>query len=204
MIIDINLIPGTSGKGGPKDALSAINIPKEILLGVGLGVVTLMLLVHVALGIVWLVKFGELSVRQAAWQKLLPDKKILDNINAESTEDKNRINVLMGLTVKKSLPWSPKFNAISDALPRGLWIRRMVYDRNGLSMDGSVVSKSQNEINNVGQFLSGLKQNKDFMGGFASLEVNSIQRGKSNAVEVTDFNVMAKSVEIKGNENRAK
>jgi hypothetical protein len=41
-------------------------------------------------------------------------------------------------------------------------------------------------------FLSALKQNNGFMKDFSSLEVNSIQRGKNNAVEVTDFTVMAK------------
>jgi hypothetical protein len=44
----------------------------------------------------------------------------------------------------------------------------------------------------VGKFLAALKKNKDFMKGFSSLEENSIQGAKNNAVEVTDFSVMAK------------
>ena len=40
--------------------------------------------------------------------------------------------------------------------------------------------------------MSALKKNDDFMKDFSSLEVNSIQRGKRTAVEVTDFTVMAK------------
>jgi len=59
-------------------------------------------------------------------------------------------------------------------------------------VEGSVVSKTQNGINNVGLFLSALKQNDDFMKDFFSLEVNSIQRSKVNTVEVTDFTAMAK------------
>ena len=100
--------------------------------------------------------------------------------------------MISDMTTKKSLLWAPKFNAISDSLPRGLWIRKMTLDKVGLTMEGSVVSKTQNEINNVGMFLSALKQNDDFMKDFSSLEDNSIQGGKNNSVEVTDFSVMAK------------
>ena len=96
------------------------------------------------------------------------------------------------MTTKKTVLWAPKFNAISDHLPRGLWIRRMTLDKVGLTIEGSVVSTTQNEINNVGMFLSALKKNGNFMKGFSSLEENSIQGGKNNAVEVTDFSVMAK------------
>ena len=61
-----------------------------------------------------------------------------------------------------------------------------------MTIEGSVVSRSQNEINNVGQFLLALKQNDQFMKDFSSLEVNSIQGGRKNAVDVTDFSVIAK------------
>jgi len=100
--------------------------------------------------------------------------------------------MIADMTTRKSLRWAPKFNAISDDLPRGLWLSKMVLDKTGLTMEGSVVSKNQNEINKVGLFLAALKQNEGFMKGFSSLEVNSIQRGKNNAVEVTDFTVKAK------------
>ncbi len=192
-MIDINLIPAALRKDGKGNADSlAINIPKEILSGVGSGLIFLMLVVHLFLGALWLAGMGRLSGYRANWQKVLPDKTVLDSINKESGDLKKKINMISDMTIKKSVLWAPKFNAISDALPRGLWIRKMTLDKAGLSMEGSVVSKTQNEINNVGLFLSVLKQNDDFMKDFSSLEVNSIQRGKNNAIEVTDFTVMAK------------
>jgi hypothetical protein len=54
------------------------------------------------------------------------------------------------------------------------------------------VSKNHDEITNVGNFVFALKKDEVFMKDFSSLEVNSIQRGKRNAIEVTDFTVMAK------------
>jgi hypothetical protein len=192
-MIDINLIPAAlrnNGKGNTNSL--TINIPHEILLGVGAGLVLLIVAVHLVLGVLQLMGFGQLSTRQAEWQKLAPDKKILDDIHSESADLKKKINTISDMTIGKSMLWAPKFNVISDDLPRGLWIRKMALDKTSLTIEGSVVSKTRNEINNVGLFVSALKQNDAFIKGFSSLEVNSIQRGKTNAVEVTDFTVMAK------------
>jgi hypothetical protein len=203
-MIDINLIPVALRKDGQADAHSvAINIPKEILLGVSATVIFLIVLIHLILGVLWLVGMGHLSNDKARWQKLLPDKTTFDSIDKESKDLKKKIAMLSDMTTKKSVLWAPKFNAISDALPKGLWLRRMVLDKVGLSMEGSVVSKNQNEIADVGEFVSALKQNDAFMKNFSSLEVNSIQRSKSNAVEVTDFTVMAKLIES-NNETKLK
>lgn len=192
-MIDINLIPAALRKNGQGNLNSLmINIPHEILLGVGAGLILLLLTVHLLLGVVWLAGFGQLSFHQLQYKKLLPDKTVLDAINGESRDLKKKINIIADMTTKKSVRWAPKFNAISDVLPRGLWIRKMTLDQSGLVTEGSVVSKTQNGINNVGSFLSALRQNDDFMKDFSSLEVNSIQRSKVNAVEVTDFTVMAK------------
>jgi hypothetical protein len=192
-MIDINLIPAALRKNGKGDAQSlTVNIPKEILVGVGAGLMVLMLTVHVVPGVVWLAGMGRLAGYKANWQKVLPDKTILDSIHKEAGDLKKKFLMISDMTTKKSVQWAPKFNVISDVLPRGVWIRKMVLDKGSLTMEGSVVSKSQNEINNVGMFLSALKQNNGFMKDFSSLEVNSIQRGKNNAVEVTDFTVMAK------------
>ncbi|MBF0570773.1 MAG: PilN domain-containing protein [Candidatus Omnitrophica bacterium] len=193
MMIDINLIPAALRKNGKGNVNSlTINIPHEIFLGVGSALVLLMLTAHLSLGAIWLAGISRLSGYRANWQKVLPDKTELDSMNKESVDLKKKIRMISDMTTKKSVLWAPKFNAISDDLPKGLWIRKMVLDKSALTIEGSVVSKNQNEINNVGLFLSTLKQNDSFMKDFSSLEVNSIQRGNNNAVDVTDFRVMAK------------
>jgi hypothetical protein len=192
-MVDINLIPDALRKNGKGNANAlTINIPKEILLGVAVGVILLMGTLHLLLGVVWLSGMGRLSSYKANWQKVLPDQILLGSMNEESGDLKKKINVIADMTTRKFVRWSSKFNAISDALPRGLWIRKMTLDKIGLVMEGSGVSKTQSEINNVGMFLSALKKNDDFMKDFSSLEVNSIQRSKINTIEVTDFTVMAK------------
>lgn len=199
-MIDINLIPAAQRKSGQGDEKSpAINIPQEVLTGVGATVIFVVVTVHMILGLIWLFGVWQLSLRQDQWQKLSPDKAVLDAIYKDTTDLKKKFKMVSGITTAKSVLWAPKFNAVSDALPRGMWLRKMTLEKANLLMEGSVVSKTQNEINNLGLFLSALKQNSLFIKDFSSLEVNSIQRGNSNAIEVADFTVMAKL-----NEDRSK
>jgi len=192
-MIEINLIPPVFRKNGQGHANAlTINIPQEVLVGLSSGLVFILLTIHLLLGAIWFVGFGHLSLCNGAWQKLADDKTRLDAINNEAKDIKGKITMISGMTTQEAIRWSPKFNAISDAVSRGLWLRRMVLDKTDLSMEGSVVSKSQNEIANVGLFIATLKSNDVFMKDFSSLEVNSIQRGRNNAVEVTDFTVTAK------------
>ena len=51
--------------------------------------------------------------------------------------------MISDMTTDKSVLWAPKFNAISDSLPRGVWIRKMTLDKLGLTIEGSVVSKNR-------------------------------------------------------------
>jgi len=192
-MININLIPITSRKDG-KAAADAVklNIPKEVIVGVGVGVILMLLGVHLFLGAIWLVSQGRLNKINAAWQLVVPDKTALDSMNRQNGDLKKKIATISDMTTNKLVFWAPKFNAISDAIPKGLWLRKMTLDKTALTMEGSVVSKNESEINNVGVFLSTLRQNDAFMKDFASLEVNSIQRSKDNTVEVTDFTVTAK------------
>jgi Tfp pilus assembly protein PilN len=190
-MVDINLIPQSLRKAGKEGALPAVKIAPEIVLGVGSGLVLFLVAVHLVLGFFWLIAFGQMAAHNAQWQKLAPDKQALDAISSQSADFKKKEKVLSDLTTKSML-WAPKFNAISDALPKGVWIRRMTFDKTGLSIDGSVVSRTESGISNVGLFVSNLRQDNGFIKDFAFLEVNSIQRGKMGSVDVTQFTVMAK------------
>lgn len=192
-MIDINLIPVLLRKNGKASANAVtINIPKEVLLGTGVGVVVFLVSIHLLLGVIWMMAYKQLNAKNAQWDAVVPDKAAFDKVNQQVRDLKVKVNMISDMTTKGSVLWAHKFNLISDSLPRGLWIRKMTLDKNGLTMEGSAVSKNQNEINNIGLFLSSLKQNADFMKDFSTLEVNSIQRSKSNTVDVTDFTVMAK------------
>ena len=88
------------------------------------------------LGVVWLAGMGRLAGYKANWQKVLPDKTILDSIHKEAGDLKKKFLMISDMTTKKSVQWAPKFNVISDVLPRGVWIRKMVLDKGSLTMEG--------------------------------------------------------------------
>ncbi|MDE1919894.1 MAG: PilN domain-containing protein [Candidatus Omnitrophica bacterium] len=190
-MIDINLIPEGARKSGKAADAWAVNIPRDVLLGVGGGVVVLLLGVHLLLGAVWLAGMGRLSFYDAQWRRIALQKTAVDAVHKETADLKKKISAISGVTVDRSLLWAPKFNAVSDALPRGLWIRKMTLDKAGLTIEGSVVSKTRNEINTVSLFVSSLKKDKNFMKGFSSLENDTIQGSRDNSVEVTNFSIVA-------------
>jgi Tfp pilus assembly protein PilN len=192
-MIDINLIPPALRKksAGGLQTL-AIKIPQEILWGVGGVLVMLIIAGQLVLSVMWGMGFEHMAHARAEWQKVSSDKIMLDAISSEAKALKKKTGVISDMTANKNVVWSQKFNAISDALPRGIWLRRISLDRSGLTLEGSAVSKDHNEISNVGNFVSALKRDDAFIKDFSSLEVNSIQRGKKNSIEVADFTVVAK------------
>src|SRR4051812_13208462 len=122
-MIEINLIPVTSRKKSHGLSSSSINIPQEFLFGLGGALVLLLVAIHLVLGALWLVKFTQLSSYKGQWQKVLPDKTILDGLGNESKDLKKKMDLISGMTAKRALSWSRKFNIISDTLPKGLWLK---------------------------------------------------------------------------------
>src|SRR5262245_11456259 len=123
-MIDINLIPPASRKrtSGPLSR-SNIDLPPEILFGVGGGCLALLIIAHVFLLGAWGIKAIVLAAHKAAWQDVLPDKKNIDALAGELRDLKKRMASITDVTSSKSMGWSHKLNLISDALPKGLWLK---------------------------------------------------------------------------------
>ncbi len=193
-MIDINLVPITLRKKSGQGILSGLtlNLPQEILLGVGGGFVLLLLAVHLLLGSMMVVNLIRVGVSKAQWQELLPDKNALDAIGNEVKDLKKKMNTINDITTKHSIGWSRNLNVISDNLTTGAWLKRITVDSKALVIEGCVFSKVQNEIVTVGSLVSSLKKDDGFMKAFQSVEVDSIQRNKLKVTEVADFNVSVK------------
>ncbi len=193
-MIDINLVPTALRKKSGHDMafLVLLDLPPKVFWGIGGVLFGLLLTIHVLLLAAWgmeMIWFGGYKIQ---WEQLLPDKKNIDGIGNELKDLKKKMNAITDLTSKKVARWSNKLNFVSDALPKGVWLRRMVLDNNVLTMEGSAVSKSHSEIAAVGNFTAGLKNQTAFINDFTSLEVNSIVRGKKGNTEVTDFTITGK------------
>src|ERR1700690_3048353 len=100
-MVDINLIPAALRKDGKDSTSLSINLPHEVIVGVASGLVLLIVTVHLILGVVWLMGMGQLAGHNVEWQKLLPDKTILDGISSESKDLKRKISMITDMTVNK-------------------------------------------------------------------------------------------------------
>jgi Tfp pilus assembly protein PilN len=193
-MIDINLAPDNLRKKKRKQFLpAALNIPQEAVIGLVGGLFVLLLAVHVVLQLVIVVRFMQHAAYNRDWAKLKPDKEKVDVIASEMREIQGKIRAIDGITTSKRIPWSRKFNEISDSLSRGVWLNKISFKDNVLLIEGGAVSKSKDEmIGMVGTFAGNLKHDQEFMSELKNLEMGQIQRRKLQSTEFVDFSMSAK------------
>ncbi len=193
-MIEINLVPVNlrqkerSGAG----IWTSIDLPKEILLGVGSMVIILLVLIHLSLIGMYVAKLTQQLMYKGTWQKMLPDKNNVDSISQELRDLRTKTATINDITSKKAIVWSQKLNILSDIAPKGVWFKKILWDNSLLVLEGSAFSKLHDEITIVGNFVSTLKKDEGFAKDFSSIELNSIGRSKKGMMEVADFKITAK------------
>jgi Tfp pilus assembly protein PilN len=195
-MIEINLVSANLRKKENRGAgfLRSIDLPREVLYGIGSLFVLFLVLTHLALLTVYMVKFSKQMVYKATWQKMLPDKNNIDSISQELKDLRTKMVTIADITSKKSTLWSEKLNILSDVMPKGVWLRRIVWDNNTMIIEGSAYSKLHDEITTVGNYVSNIKKNENFAKDFSSIELNSVTRSKKGMTEVADFKITAKTM----------
>ncbi len=193
-MIVINLVPQHLRKRSARGVLSSIglDIPQEILLGVGGVFITLLVVAHVLLLAAQSAQGMRLGLVKVRWEKLSPDRNRIDAIGTELMGLRKKVANIIGLTSTGTGPWSRKMNVLSDALPKGVWLKKISLDNGALTLEGSAFSKTQSEIVTLGNFVANLKKEEAFADDFSSIEVQSIQRSKRGPTEVADFVITAK------------
>jgi len=194
-MIDINLVPEQLRKRRKNELLSGglLNIPKEVMVGIGGGIIVLLLAVDVLFFMAKIVKFAQYRHAKSKWEAILPDKTNTDAIKKELQDVQKEVKSMKDLMEGHNAVWSQKLNVISNSLPKGIWLRKVTLNDKQFFIEGTTVSKEQNEMSNVGTFVSSLKRDEEFMKNFDSVEVDYIQRRKnSETLEVADFTILAK------------
>lgn len=193
-MIDINLVPEQFRKRRRSELLSGgvFNIPREVLVGIGGGILALMFLVDGLFFAVKIIKFLEYQHVKSIWQDIQPDKTTMDTIKQNLQEVQKEVKAIKDITDGQSSLWSQKLNALSSSLPKGVWLRKVTLTDKQLFIEGSTVSQGQSEVINVGSFVSNLKKDADFMQDFENIEVDYIQSRKTEGLQVSDFTILAK------------
>lgn len=192
-MIEINLVPVEARKKSARANLFAVPlaIRTEVLLGAA-GIFAVVVLGHIIVFGMMAVNTITLNGQKAAWAKLQPQKSEIDAIITKTKDTAQQLTTVKNIVPSRSTGWARRLNVISDTLTKGMWLRRITLDNNALTIEGSAVSKNQDEITFVSTFVANLKKDPAFAGDFSSIEVNSIQKTKRGTTEIADFIVSAK------------
>lgn len=191
-MISINLLPETLRK--KKSSLfqdDRLAIPKEIIIGVGAIVVFLLLLTHGVLGYIQISKSLEYKKLSNEWKSFEKDRNNIENLLNQLNELRAKKDLLSPL-MSEDVRWAHGLNVISDALPQGVWLRKIELKEGQLFIHGSAVSKSESEMLSVGDFVSALKAEEEFASDFEQIDVGVIKRRDQGTVSLVDFSVNAK------------
>ncbi len=193
-MIDINLVPVALRKKAKGNLFGgiAINLPQDVVLGAGGGLVLLLIVIHLLLGGLMGINLIRVMAAKAQWQDVLPDKNNLDIIANEIKDLRKKMGTINDIVAKRSIGWSRNLNVISDYMPGGVWLKAVSLDSKALTIEGFAVSKSKNEVTLIGGFVASLKKDQLFVKSFTSVEVNAISRVKRSTTEIAEFNVTAK------------
>jgi Tfp pilus assembly protein PilN len=187
-IIEINLLPADlRRKRRGRGLAGGFKIPLEVLIGFGGGLLMLLVLAHVGLLGLNITKIARHRELKQQMEAIAAEKAGVDAILLDMRVARNKLRDLSRITAQRKVRWSRKLNLISDALPRGVWLRRVAYNDGVLYIQGSAVSRQSNEMVNVHNFTASLKEHRGFFSDLDNFELGSIQRRNIGKVDVADF-----------------
>ena len=187
-MIDINLVPDHLRKKSKGKLLQGTqNVPPEIIIGIGGGLIVLLIIFHVFLLATNIYKIVQYKSLQQQWTKILPDKEKADKIINDMRSYQARFSSVDNMTKGKRIFWSEKLNIISDNLSKGIWLNKIDFDEDILLISGRALSRRNEQMLNVHTFAGILKANKDFLTHFEDLELGSMQLEKIGETEIASF-----------------
>ncbi|MFH0877207.1 MAG: PilN domain-containing protein [Candidatus Omnitrophota bacterium] len=178
MLISINLLPKSQRKTEHK-----VVLPYKTVF---LGTVLFLLFVHVCLLLVAGYKQVQILGLQSRWSHMSSGSKDSVAMRKEIKDLEANTNSLNGLLYRRASV-TELLSGLNAAVPKGLWLERFTYGDDGLLIQGSVVSLTQNEMTIIGKFLQDLKNNKLFISLFSKIELSSVSRRTIKTYDVVDF-----------------
>ena len=192
-MIEINLIPYSLRKNKKgKFSFKEFNIPLEIVIGLGGGLIVLLILVHASLMVINIRNMAKHKEFQKEMEAVSPQKQQVEKILNELRSLQNTQKAVAEILPERKISWAKKLNILSDSIPRGVWLKRVNLEGDVLLIEGSAISTDNEAMINVHQFTSTLKSQREFLEHFNDLELGSIQRRKVKQMDIADFMITVK------------
>ena len=192
-MIDINLVP-PEFKKKKKSVLSipGLNLPPEIVIGLGGGLLILLIGTHILLLTINILKLAQHRGIEDQWKSLAASKQRVDEVVKQLRQLQSREKAIEGIAGNGGLLWSQKLNILSDSLPRNVWFSKMTLSEDVFFIEGSAVYRPNAKDSGIYALISSLKKDKNFAGHFTEIKLGPIQKRLIGKVEVEDFSITAK------------
>ncbi len=182
-MIEINLLPEELKT---KTAAKKINLePKHILYFVPV-IFGILVIAHIYLALINIKNSYQLRALNNQWQKLAPQRQILETAKQEYdvlSADAAVIRQLANLRIN----WAEKLNKLSLNLPPGIWFSEISLTDKNFILKGSVVSLQKEEMGLINRLLNNLKNDAGFFRDFTNLDLSSAQRRVIGGYDTVDF-----------------
>jgi Tfp pilus assembly protein PilN len=180
-MIEINLLPEEL-----KTKSKKIYAEPKYFLYLVLSFVGILIVIHICLFLVSILIGYNFNVLNNKWQRLVPQRKILEDFKNKYALVSADTVLIQQLT-RQQVNWSEKLNKISLDLPAGIWFNEVSLSAKNLFLKGSAVSLQKEEMNLINKFIDNLKKDQDFFSDFNNLELTSVQRRIIGSYEIVDF-----------------
>jgi len=187
-MIEINLLPEELRK--KKEP--AINLTQEIgkfkvWIAAGFAGVLILIAAFLFLGsVIRKTQINSLLAKERGFSSKLSQ---IEAVNKEISGLKVKMGILDELTRRRYL-WAEKLNQLSDLILPGIWFTHVYTDsENRLIIEGSVISKSEEEMASVGKFMKNIKDNQQFFKDFKNIKLESVQRDNKNNIDIVNFRI---------------
>ena len=187
-MIDINLVPSHLRKNKNKTLFpGGFNIPLEVVIGLGGGLVMLLVIVHIILLVTNISKLTAHGKLKKQWEEIFPAKEKVDLVINELRLLQKKQSAVKKITESEKIVWSQKMNVLSDSLPKGVWLKKIAFNEGVFYVEGSASSKQKREMINVHSFVANLKKEEGFLDDLKDIELGSIQMRKIKKIDIADF-----------------
>ncbi|MBF0385253.1 MAG: PilN domain-containing protein [Candidatus Omnitrophica bacterium] len=192
-MIDINLMPENLRKRRKGKLLpGGFKIPLEVVIGIVGALLMLIVLAHIYLLAVNLSQLGKQKILESKKKGLAPAKENVDAVIAEMRVFQDKKKAMESINGENEILWSQKLNLLSNNIPRGVWLKKVAFNGEVLFIDGSAISRQNEEMLNAQSLVTNLKKDGEFLKQLKDLEVGSIQRRVTGAGGIADFLITVK------------
>lgn len=183
-MIEINLLPQESEVKTKK--IGKVSIESKYFLYIIPLIFALLILAHICLAAVGIVKNIQFSALNNKWQKLKPQRELVDNLKKQYDVLAADAQLIQQLDNRK-VNWSEKLNRLSMDLPSGVWFNEIQVSPKDFTLKASVASLEKEEMSLINTFIDSLKKDALFLKDFTGLELGSVQKKSTGGYDVIDF-----------------